>query len=73
MKGQCVFRCCYNGTTYRVLARPQELASSGIMYYTYVEQRRLEPHGWFHPEFAIDSVLKAALGCGIDIHWGSVL
>lgn len=44
------------------MAIPYEHASRGVMYFAYVGRRRLEPIGWYNPEFAIESVLCDALG-----------
>ena len=62
MKKECIFRCQKDGRTYRVVAVPNEHASRGVMYFAYIGRRRLEPIGWYNPEFAIDSVLSDALG-----------
>ena len=62
MVNECIFRCQRNGRTYRVLAVPNERASRGVMYFAYIGRRRLEPMGWYKPEFAIGSVLCDALG-----------
>ena len=65
MTKQCVFRCQRDGKTYRVIGVPNEHASRGVMYFAYIGRRRLEPIGWYNPEYAIDSVLRDAFGCGL--------
>ena len=62
MKKKCIFRCQANGRRYRVMAVPNVKASRGEMYYAYVGRHRLEKYAWFNPEFAIESVMKDALG-----------
>ena len=62
MKKRCIFRCQSNGRMYRVVEVPDESVSRGVMYFAYIGRRRLEPIGWYNPEFAIDSVLCDALG-----------
>lgn len=62
MEKECIFRCQRNGRTYRVIAVPNEKTSRGMMYFAYIGRRRLEPMGWYNPEFAIDSVLCDAFG-----------
>lgn len=69
MERECIFRCQRNGRTYRVVAVPNEHASRGVMYFAYIGRRRLEPIGWYNPEFAIESVMCDALGPQL---WGEV-
>lgn len=52
-----------------MVAVPNEHATRGEMYFAYIGRRRLEPMGWYYPEFAIDSVMMDALGHKI---WGEV-
>lgn len=62
MKNVCIFRCQRDGRTYRVVAVPNEHSSRGEMYFAYIGRKRLEPVGWYNPEYAIESVLRDALG-----------
>lgn len=69
MEKECIFRCQRNGRTYRVVAVPKENTSRGVMYFAYIGRKRLEPIGWYNPEFAIESVMSDALGTEL---WGEV-
>lgn len=62
MTNECIFRCQKDGKTYRVVAVPNERAARGVIYLAYIGRKRLEPFGWYNPEFAIESVLDTALG-----------
>lgn len=62
MEKECIFRCQRDGKTYRVVAVPNKRACKGVMYFAYIGRRRLEPMAWYNPEFAIESVLRDALG-----------
>lgn len=62
MTGKCIFKCEVEGTTYRVMARPFKQAVRGVMYFDYVGTKRLSRNRWFNKEYAIECVLRDALG-----------
>ena len=61
--GRCVFRCWFNGNSYRVMETTQvfEVSStkleSGKRYWTYVGKKKLDETAWCHLGGAIGSIL----------------
>ena len=61
--GRCVFRCWFNGNSYRVMETTQvfEVGSTKLesskRYWTYVGKKRLDEAEWYHLGSAIGSIL----------------
>lgn len=57
MKKNCVFRCQFNGNTYRVLMEEHTHLIGKSIYWAYKGRRKMDSFSWDHLEGAVGSIL----------------
>lgn len=57
MKKECVFRCQFNGNTYRVLKEGHPHLIGESIYWTYKGRRKIDSFSWEKLEGAVGSIL----------------
>lgn len=73
MKETCIFRVQFAGDLWRVM-ESKETTEAGWHKYRIMNNRRVFlKYTSTDGQFAIERCMVFALGCGVNIHWGSVL
>ena len=57
MKKECVFRCQFNGNTYRVFKEGNPHFIGLSIYWTYKGRRKMDRFSWDYLEGAVGSIL----------------
>lgn len=58
MKNECIFKCQFGGHCFRVFVAPHPRRDDDVIFFTFMDRRRLDPFTWNSFEGAIGSIMQ---------------